>query len=106
MNDTYIGIQKVRIIEHDKDHHIMIDLNESNNATRLFISDKEFGEFVRVNMVFSNPAEAYEHAVSMLELKGKTVDLEIEVAINVASIDDVAAAFSSAGVKVQKISQS
>lgn len=90
----YIGVQTASVFTAKRVVRITIETNEATQESRLFLDG------IAVDRIYPSPIAAYIDTVRIFGLHGSDVSLEIDVAINVASLGAIEQAYHQAGVNV------
>ncbi|MDQ7735460.1 hypothetical protein QT231_22390 [Halomonas sp. SpR1] len=102
-SDYHIGVQIVKIITSNKVHKLLIEMQESNNKTVLYIAIEGYWYSRQVNS-YNDPFEAYKAAIKLLNLQG-VIDMHIDVAPNVAEVNEVKNTFLNEGITVNNVTE-
>ncbi|RKR07659.1 hypothetical protein C7446_0475 [Kushneria sinocarnis] len=98
MGYATIAVQQARIVQKQGTHRIMLEMNETDFGTRLFIGVD--GWYSPVGRLYDSPETAYQGAIQLLQLGGSSCQLVLDDAENLMKSDDVAMCFARNGVEV------
>ncbi|OHV07509.1 hypothetical protein [Kushneria phosphatilytica] len=98
MGYATIAVQQARIVQPQGTHRIMLEMNETDFGTRLFIGVD--GWYSPVGQTYDSPETAYQGAIRLLQLNGASCQLILDDSDNLMTGADVAMCFARNGVEI------